>query len=214
MRMLRHIANRACAVYKKLAARVRPTANAPSVPASSCGAALTMLRRMHISVCGPFITPQHGRIFLMDDCILTEEELVALYKDGEFNVEDVGKALVELKHEQQPKFARSRRSQRIMLKRRLLIRTDTPAGIRPQIEGVTVVVNAHGGLLESRSRMSAGQRIKLVNPESRKEVRCRVVDVQEPSTGPFCVAFEFDERSAWFWPSAFPPLDWALPAQS
>lgn len=101
-----------------------------------------------------------------------------------------------------------RRSQRVMLQVAVLMVFEMPGGDRQRAQAFTQVVNAHGGLLDAPVRMSAGQRLTLVNPQSGNEAGCRVVRVDEPSDGSFPTAFEFDERNAQFWPISFPPVDW------
>jgi hypothetical protein len=103
-----------------------------------------------------------------------------------------------------------RRSQRILLQVAVLVRTEMPGGKRLQIQAFTLVVNAHGGLLESPLRMTVDQQITLVNPQTRKEAGCRVVRVEGPSKELFTIAFEFDQRSPRFWPITFPPEDWGV----
>jgi hypothetical protein len=120
--------------------------------------------------------------------------------------------LTSLKRAQMPAFPKQRRSQRIMLRLPLLVRVEMPGGECLKTDVSTVIVNAHGGLLESHLRMSVGQRIELVNPQSGKKVGCRIVSIKETSPNAFALAFEFDQRSPWFWSLSVPPLDWALAA--
>ena len=110
----------------------------------------------------------------------------------------------------QPDPQNRRRSQRVLLQVSVLIRAEMPEGKRIQTQAFTVSVSAHGGLLESPCRMTVGQRITLVNPQTAKEVGCRVVRVERSSEECFATAFEFDERSPRFWPITFPPLDWGV----
>jgi hypothetical protein len=105
-----------------------------------------------------------------------------------------------------------RRSQRIMVQVAVLLGIETPNQERPPTLGFTTWVNAHGGLLESPVRIRPGQRITLVIPQSRKEARCRVLQVQRASEESFATAFEFDRQSPEFWPIASPPLDWVVVA--
>jgi hypothetical protein len=104
---------------------------------------------------------------------------------------------------------KGRRSQRVMLQIAVFIKAEVEAGKPVRTHAFTAAVNAHGGLLESPLRMTVGQKMTLVNPQSRNEVGCRVVKVQKSSSEGFTTAFEFEERSPWFWPIASPPLDWA-----
>jgi hypothetical protein len=105
---------------------------------------------------------------------------------------------------------RNRRSERVMLWLDLLVRLKVGEGSGPQTHAFTVTVNAHGGLLESPFRTSVGQRITLINPQTGKEVACRVVEVHSSLEGYFTTAFEFEQRSPQFWPIALPPKDWEL----
>ena len=79
-----------------------------------------------------------------------------------------------------------------MLRLALLIRWESGAGKSVQTQAFTVMVNAHGGLLETSAQIPVGQRMTLVNPQTQKEVSCRVVRVERGSEGNFRTAFEFD----------------------
>jgi hypothetical protein len=101
-----------------------------------------------------------------------------------------------------------RRSQRVALQIAVLIRTETGDGQQTEVRALTLVVNAHGGLLQSSFVAEANQRITLVNPKTGLEVRCRVVRIDQSSSEMTTMAFEFNERTAQFWPISFPPEDW------
>ena len=103
-----------------------------------------------------------------------------------------------------------RRSQRVLLQVPVLIKTAAPDGKNLQAQAFTLVVNAHGGLLESPLKLASNQRITLINPQSAKMVGCRVVRAERPAEGNYTIAFEFDERSPQFWPITFPPQDWGV----
>ena len=185
-------------------------ATAERKPFSNLAAPLLALEKLGVSVRGPFVTPHHRQIYLVSGCILTGDEIVALHERGKFAANAIGKFLIDLKSLQMPGYSIQRRSQRVMLKLGVYVRAEMPTGERLQKYASTVMVNAEGGLLEVPYRMSVGQRITLINPESRKEVGCRIVRVQGPVAGSFNTAFEFDERSPSFWPVAVPPPDWAV----
>lgn len=85
-----------------------------------------------------------------------------------------------------------------------------PDGRCVQVQAFTSVVNAHGGLLESPMKLETNQKILLINPHSGKDIGCRVVRVEGPTSDLYEVAFEFDERSPRFWPINFLPEDWAV----
>jgi hypothetical protein len=77
-----------------------------------------------------------------------------------------------------------------------------------RLMALTLVVSAHGGLLESPLKPADQQKILLINPHSGRDVDCRVVRVEESSTSSYIIAFEFDIRSPQFWAVTFPPDDW------
>ena len=101
-----------------------------------------------------------------------------------------------------------RRSQRVLLQVAVFITFETQEGKGVRAQGFTQVVNAHGGLMDVPFRTAAGQKLTLINPQTGKEARCRVVRVDRPRDGSFPTAFEFAERSPQFWPISFPPPDW------
>jgi hypothetical protein len=103
-----------------------------------------------------------------------------------------------------------RRRQRVMLQLAVLVRANMPDGRCLQVQAFTLVVNAHGGLLESPLELTANQKITIINPQSGKDVGCRVVRIERSSSASLKVAFEFDQRSAHFWPITFPPEDWSV----
>jgi hypothetical protein len=175
---------------------------------SKLKAALQTLQTLNIPFRGPFITPKQHRIYIVDGCILTEAEIVVLHECGKFSPENIGRLLSDLKSLQMTESHRSRRSQRVMLQLDVLVRLEMPEGERLQTHAFTVIVNAHGGLLESPFRMTVGQKITLVNPQSGEEVNCAVMGVHKSSEGYFTTAFEFEQDNPSFWAAAFPPLDW------
>ena len=184
-------------------------------------AALQVLRALHVPFRGPFVTPKDHRIYLVDECLLTELEIISLHEQGKFAQENVATLLHDLKSLQLSQAreiapltpagqsaSASRRSQRVMLRLDVLVRFEMPEGGRLQSHAFTVAVNAHGGRLESPFRMTVGQRITLVNPQTAKEIAGRILQVQQGSDGYFTTAFEFESPSPWFWDLAIAPPDW------
>jgi hypothetical protein len=55
------------------------------------------LETLGTQVRGPFLTPQRNSIYVVDECILTESELVGLYRAGHRNPQIVAKTLSELR---------------------------------------------------------------------------------------------------------------------
>ena len=80
-----------------------------------------------------------------------------------------------------------------------------------QEEALTLIVNAHGGLLKMKMDVHVGQPMLLLNTKNGVEQNCRVVRVEDTSPEYFSVAFEFDAPNPRFWPVVFPPSDWQEP---
>jgi hypothetical protein len=105
--------------------------------------------------------------------------------------------------------ANRRRSERVLLQVAVIIGMKTPEGNEISQDGYTLVVNVHGGLLETGLRLQAGQEIFLANPRTGTREPCRVLHVRRSGGDAFAVTFEFERRAAQFWPIVFPPGDWA-----
>jgi len=104
-----------------------------------------------------------------------------------------------------------RRSERVMLRMRLLVIAEDSERKRQQHEGLTQVVNAHGGLMKFPLYLHVGQPLQLVNPQNNVQQGCRVVRVEDTAAGDYSIAFEFDAPNPKFWPVVFPPEDWHAP---
>jgi hypothetical protein len=87
-----------------------------------------------------------------------------------------------------------------------------PDGKRISIEVHSLVVNAHGGLLDVGMEMLRGQQVILSNPRIEKVVSGKVLRVEGSEEGRFSVAFEFEFPAPSFWPVSFPPADWTSTA--
>jgi hypothetical protein len=105
-----------------------------------------------------------------------------------------------------------RRSERVMLQMRITVIADDTEHKPRQEEALTLIVNAHGGLLRLKMEVHVGQPMRLVNPQNKIEQNCRVVRVEDTSPEFFSVAFEFDAPNPKFWPVVFPPSDWGAPS--
>lgn len=107
--------------------------------------------------------------------------------------------------------ANRRRSERVMLRMRLLVIAEDSERKLQQVEGLTQIVNAHGGLMKFPLYLYVGQPLQLVNPQNKVEQACRVVRVEDTAAGDYSIAFEFDKPNPKFWPVVFPPEDWNAP---
>ena len=70
-----------------------------------------------------------------------------------------------------------RRSQRVLLQLGVILTAAIPGRGSCQVQAFTLVVNAHGGLLEAPLKVTVNQNIKLTNPRSGQSADCRVVRV-------------------------------------
>ena len=187
--------------------------------------ALLTLMNLKIPFRRPVETFSGPRIILIENYVLTEDEILALHEAGKLDEENIRRMIARIKNSQKSgegeshrslevmsdsNYQNRRRSQRVLLRVAVLIKTEISEGTSGQSLAFTQVVNAHGGLLDASFRMTADQRIILVNPQSGKEASCRIVRVDKLFEGRFPTAFEFDERSPSFWPISFPPVDWGV----
>jgi len=101
-----------------------------------------------------------------------------------------------------------RRSERVVLRVALQLSAKMPNGKRINIEAYSLVVNAHGGLLDVGMELFRGQHIILNNPGTEKVATGTVLRVEGMEDTRFSVAFEFEFPAPSFWPIVFPPSDW------
>jgi hypothetical protein len=60
-------------------------------------ASLLSLEKLNICFRGPFETPRGKHILLVEDCILTQAEIMELQESGMLNAENIGRLLRDLK---------------------------------------------------------------------------------------------------------------------
>ena len=101
-----------------------------------------------------------------------------------------------------------RRSERVVLQMRIKVIAEDVERRPRQEEALTLIVNAHGGLLKMKLDVHVGQSMRLVNPQNNVEQNSLVVRVEDTSPEFYSVAFEFDQPNSKFWPVVFPPSDW------
>ena len=73
----------------------------------------------------------------------------------------------------------------------------------------TVVVNAHGALVEMSVAPDQGQTVTLKNILTSGVQESKVVLVTAGDSGKFSVALEFTSPNPDFWSVSFPPEDWS-----
>ena len=101
-----------------------------------------------------------------------------------------------------------RRSERVVLCVPVLLSARILDGKRISIDAKSLVVNAHGGLLDVGLELMKGQHIILNNPITERVATGKILRVERSEEGRFFVAFEFEFPTPNFWPIVFPPADW------
>lgn len=102
-----------------------------------------------------------------------------------------------------------RRSQRILLPIAVRISGEGPHGQRLEELTSTLVVNAHGALLQLREPVREGQILSIKNLSTGEETNCMVRDINSIPGGLMEIGLEFTEARSRFWRVAFPPPDWS-----
>lgn len=111
--------------------------------------------------------------------------------------------------------ASRRRSQRVILSLRVIVRTDDgPKATSFEEETHTLIVNAHGALIALNNKVAKGQKLRLTNRATKAEQACRVASLGPMSEGKAQIGIEFLKPSPDFWQISFPPEDWVVPEPS
>jgi hypothetical protein len=92
-----------------------------------------------------------------------------------------------------------RRSQRIFHRMRLQALGRSHEGRKFREICETLVVSAHGGLLNLRHEVDNGEMLVLVNPETQEEQECRIVYLGESGSRGIRVGVEFLTPAPHFW---------------
>ena len=108
-----------------------------------------------------------------------------------------------------PPTANQRRSQRILLSVPLRVSGERLNGA-PFVEHTkTLIVSAHGALLQLQEPVREGQPLNLKNVTTGEEVVCEVVDLNPGGSGLAEIGVEFAQANPQFWRVSFPPADWS-----
>ena len=92
-----------------------------------------------------------------------------------------------------------RRSQRVFHKMRLQALGRSHDGRKFREICETLVVSAHGGLLNLRHEVKNGEMLVLVHPETQEEQECRIVYLGESGSRGIRVGVEFLTPASHFW---------------
>jgi hypothetical protein len=90
----------------------------------------------------------------------------------------------------------------------VIVEAEIDRGKPVRLDAFTLVVNAHGGLLEIGLPLRPGQKVTLILPASGVRQSSRIIGFRRSHQTGFLVAFEFDSPAPPFWPIDFPPADW------
>jgi len=102
-----------------------------------------------------------------------------------------------------------RRSQRVLLSLPVEITGQQGVEKKPVSEKTrTMVVNAHGALVQLNLKVEIGQQLTVKNLKTNEEAHCRVVFVNQAQLSNVEVGIEFLKPAPLFWRIAFPPVDW------
>jgi hypothetical protein len=93
----------------------------------------------------------------------------------------------------------ARRSQRVFHKMRLKAHGRSHDGKKFREICETVVVNAHGGLLNLSNEVNNGEMMVLENPVTMEEMECRIVFIGEAGNRGQRVGIEFLTPAPHFW---------------
>jgi hypothetical protein len=105
--------------------------------------------------------------------------------------------------------AGKRRSQRLFLQVRVVVEGTLP-NKKPFSEDThTIVLNAHGALIELGVSLDHGQTVTLQNVRTGDRTDCTVKLVTPAEAGKFNTAVEFSKPNPGFWRISFPPDDWS-----
>ncbi|HEY2120370.1 MAG TPA: hypothetical protein VGH37_14365 [Candidatus Acidoferrum sp.] len=99
----------------------------------------------------------------------------------------------------------SRRSQRVFHRMRLKAHGRAHNGKKFREICETVVVNAHGGLLNLSNEVDNGEMIVLENPVTQEEQECRIVFIGEAGNRGQRIGIEFLTPAPHFWGIEFEP---------
>jgi hypothetical protein len=109
--------------------------------------------------------------------------------------------------------ANRRRSQRLFLQVRVVVEGKLGNASSLREETHTIVVNAHGALVETDATLDQGQTVLLQNIVTGEKTECTVKLVSPGAPGKFNMALEFNRPNPGFWQVTFPPEDWSAKYQ-
>jgi hypothetical protein len=113
-----------------------------------------------------------------------------------------------LSNAQPRKVSDLRRSQRVLLRVPIIVMGETSESTPFSEKAITLIVNAHGALISLGTKVTAGQKLGIVNLSSGEELECHVVHLGSTHNGETEGGIEFVNPAPFFWRISFPPSDW------
>ncbi|HEY6944758.1 MAG TPA: PilZ domain-containing protein, partial [Candidatus Acidoferrum sp.] len=105
--------------------------------------------------------------------------------------------------------ANRRRSQRVLMKIPVHISVQIGNAALSEEETHTLAVSAHGALIAVSAPVYRGQRLTLLNPQTKDSLECVVAHIDRFPDEQVRVGVEFLLPNPTFWHVAFPPKDWS-----
>jgi hypothetical protein len=102
-----------------------------------------------------------------------------------------------------------RRSQRLFIQVRVVMEGKLANKSTFSEETHTIVVSAHGALVEMKAQLDQGTIVSMRNTRTNEQAECVVKLVSPATPGKFSTAFEFTKPNPGFWRISFPPEDWS-----
>jgi hypothetical protein len=102
-----------------------------------------------------------------------------------------------------------RRSQRIVLAVPVVISGISSDGSVFSERTTTLVVNAHGALIQLREPVVAGEKLRIRNAITDEEICCVVTNLNPGKTVVPEVGVQFCAPNPHFWHVSFPPANWS-----
>ena len=103
-----------------------------------------------------------------------------------------------------------RRSQRLFIQVKVVIEGKAAVKSPLREETHTIVVNAHGALVEMGAQLDQGQIVTMRNARTNDAAECEVKLMTPSPGGKFSTALEFTKPNPSFWHVSFPPEDWSI----
>jgi hypothetical protein len=140
-----------------------------------------------------------------------DQELPASFNPHPLFQPEFTPCAVELTEQKALEFATGadrRRSERLSLDLRLIVRGESlerKVFLEPTF---TISVSAHGALVVLSTKVALGQTLFLKNPATQKEVEGRVTRFGPLNGNQVQVGINFTRPTLTFWPAVFPPKSW------